>query len=62
MLIGTLSVFALSYNWIRRYLEVAVKLRKIQLKESAAMAGVFFNLLEGLPVIRCTQTSERGPN
>ena len=52
---GFIGILYTVKYWVVRYCIVAVQLRKIQIKESAKMVGVFFNLLEGLSVIRCTR-------
>jgi hypothetical protein len=53
--IGLIAILYAVKSWIMRYCMVAVQMRKISIQESAKMTGVFFNLLEGLSVIRCTR-------
>ena len=53
--IGFVAIVYMVQFWVMRYCKVAVQLRKIMVKESAQLVGVFFNLLEGLSVIRCTR-------
>lgn len=60
--VGFVTILYTVKFWVVRYCIVAVQLRKIQIRESAKMVGVFFNLLEGLSVIRCTRAASSNPN
>lgn len=55
VLISFLTVILAVHLWMKKYLTIAVKLRKLNLQESNKMSGVLLNLIEGIEVVRCAR-------